>query len=71
MSDRIAYRLEIGAGDLRELEAAPHRSAKKASIWSSLSSRITLSRGGVVVAAIDRVLETSPLDLSGFVPRLL
>lgn len=34
------YRLEIRTGDLRELEA-PHRSAKKASIWSSLSSRIT------------------------------
>lgn len=35
------YRLEIPPGDLREIEA-PHKSAKKASIWSSFSSRITL-----------------------------
>src|SRR5688572_17527223 len=39
---RIAsYRPEILPSDLGKIEA-PHRSAKKASIWSSFSSRITL-----------------------------
>ncbi len=36
-----AYRFQIRAGDLCELEL-PHRSAKRASIWSLLSNRITL-----------------------------
>ena len=36
-----AYRFQIRAGDLCELEA-PHRSANSASISSLLSSRITL-----------------------------
>ena len=36
-----AYRFQIRSSDLGEFET-PHRSAKKSSIWSSLSSRITL-----------------------------
>jgi hypothetical protein len=63
-------RFEIGAGDLRELEGGAsevgeERVKKVVGLEPTHSSR-----GGVFVAMIDRVLQTSPLDLSDFVRSL-